>query len=163
MHYVLLYYIALHFGQLGCCGVNTYRDWNKNQYYNCSSEGKYNPSPLACSVPHSCCKVQDTLMVITFMTENNLICVHFWWKWKLGFLITLSAAFRRGFYFYFQAGVPNILCGNGVLKMVWISRNKIWWIWKIVTKCINHIYVTQSYKEMHICRQNINDVHVYLK
>lgn len=80
LHYVLLYYIALHFGQLGCCGVNTYRDWNKNQYYNCSSEGKYNPSPLACSVPHSCCKVQDTLMVITFMTENNLICVHFWWK-----------------------------------------------------------------------------------
>lgn len=80
LHYVLLYSIALHFGQLGCCGVNTYRDWNKNQYYNCSSEGKYNPSPLACSVPHSCCKVQDTLMVITFMTENNLICVHFWWK-----------------------------------------------------------------------------------
>uniref|UniRef100_K1PRQ8 Tetraspanin-33 n=1 Tax=Magallana gigas TaxID=29159 RepID=K1PRQ8_MAGGI len=62
---------------LGCCGVNSYRDWNKNQYYNCSSEGRYNPSPLACSVPHSCCKVQDTLM----------------------------------------AGVPNILCGNGVLKM----------------------------------------------
>eukprot|EP00105_Crassostrea_gigas_P014905 XP_011431738.1 PREDICTED: tetraspanin-33 [Crassostrea gigas] len=76
--YFLLFYIALgFFGQLGCCGVNSYRDWNKNQYYNCSSEGRYNPSPLACSVPHSCCKVQDTLM----------------------------------------AGVPNILCGNGVLKM----------------------------------------------
>ncbi|XP_022339766.2 tetraspanin-33-like [Crassostrea virginica] len=62
--------------ELGCCGVNTYRDWNKNQYYNCSNDGKGNPSPLACSVPHSCCRVQDIL----------------------------------------TPGVPNILCGNGVLK-----------------------------------------------
>jgi hypothetical protein len=49
--------------QLGCCGVKNYRDWNKNQYYNCSDDGRNNPSPLACSVPHSCCKVQDGLMV----------------------------------------------------------------------------------------------------
>lgn len=105
----LLYYIALFFfGQLGCCGVNSYRDWNKNQYYNCSSEGRYNPSPLACSVPHSCCKVQDTLMVSTLRTENNFyqICVQVWWKLKRFFLICISRelsilTFRLEFQTYY--------------------------------------------------------------
>ncbi|CAG2188931.1 tetraspanin-33-like isoform X1 [Mytilus edulis] len=41
-----------------CCGVQSYKDWNKNQYYNCSSSLLTNS--LRCSVPHSCCRVQDT-------------------------------------------------------------------------------------------------------
>uniref|UniRef100_A0A3B3YWF0 Tetraspanin-10 n=1 Tax=Poecilia mexicana TaxID=48701 RepID=A0A3B3YWF0_9TELE len=38
--------------QLGlqCCGVDTYRDWEVNIYYNCSA-----PGVLACGVPATCC------------------------------------------------------------------------------------------------------------
>lgn len=39
-----------------CCGVNTYTDWNENEYFNCTDG---NISPLRCTVPYSCCKVLD--------------------------------------------------------------------------------------------------------
>lgn len=35
---------------LQCCGVETYRDWARNLYFNCSS-----PGVQACGVPASCC------------------------------------------------------------------------------------------------------------
>ncbi|KAF4092640.1 hypothetical protein AMELA_G00023380 [Ameiurus melas] len=35
---------------LQCCGVDNYRDWEVNQYFNCSS-----PGMQACGVPPSCC------------------------------------------------------------------------------------------------------------
>ncbi|KAI5619102.1 tetraspanin-10 isoform X1 [Silurus asotus] len=35
---------------LQCCGVENYRDWEVNQYFNCSS-----PGVQACGVPPSCC------------------------------------------------------------------------------------------------------------
>uniref|UniRef100_A0A3P9MNV4 Tetraspanin-10 n=1 Tax=Oryzias latipes TaxID=8090 RepID=A0A3P9MNV4_ORYLA len=35
---------------LQCCGADTYRDWETNIYYNCSS-----PGVLACGVPATCC------------------------------------------------------------------------------------------------------------
>ncbi|XP_048746343.2 tetraspanin-33-like isoform X2 [Ostrea edulis] len=44
-----------------CCGVKQYDDWSKNEYYNCTGEGLGNPSPLACSVPYSCCRKQDSI------------------------------------------------------------------------------------------------------
>lgn len=36
---------------LKCCGVEGYKDWDLNIYFNCSS-----PSREACGVPFSCCK-----------------------------------------------------------------------------------------------------------
>ncbi|KAL4231235.1 Tetraspanin-33 [Mactra antiquata] len=41
-----------------CCGINGYKDWNKNMYFNCTKE---NPSGLRCGVPYSCCKDPDAL------------------------------------------------------------------------------------------------------
>ncbi|XP_061702465.1 tetraspanin-10 [Syngnathoides biaculeatus] len=35
---------------LQCCGADSYRDWEMNVYYNCSS-----PGVLACGVPATCC------------------------------------------------------------------------------------------------------------
>ncbi|XP_062472867.1 tetraspanin-10 [Pezoporus occidentalis] len=35
---------------LRCCGLGSYRDWEANQYFNCSA-----PGVQACSVPASCC------------------------------------------------------------------------------------------------------------
>ncbi|XP_071619946.1 tetraspanin-10 [Heliangelus exortis] len=35
---------------LSCCGLGSYRDWEVNQYFNCSS-----PGVQACGVPASCC------------------------------------------------------------------------------------------------------------
>jgi hypothetical protein len=39
------------FFQFLCCGASSYRDWEYNLYYNCSS-----PSQMRCGVPPSCCK-----------------------------------------------------------------------------------------------------------
>ncbi|XP_005096507.1 tetraspanin-17 [Aplysia californica] len=36
---------------LSCCGVQSYKDWELNIYFNCSS-----PGVEACGVPFSCCK-----------------------------------------------------------------------------------------------------------
>lgn len=40
--------------ELECCGSETYRDWEKNEYFNCSS-----PSIERCGVPFSCCATKD--------------------------------------------------------------------------------------------------------
>ena len=39
---------------LGCCGSRDAKDWEYNPYFNCSNVRKI---VSACSVPHSCCKV----------------------------------------------------------------------------------------------------------
>ncbi|NWZ00619.1 TSN10 protein, partial [Loxia curvirostra] len=36
---------------LQCCGLESYRDWERNLYFNCSS-----PGVQACGVPASCCR-----------------------------------------------------------------------------------------------------------
>ena len=36
--------------ELKCCGTLSYNDWQKNEYFNCSS-----PSVEKCGVPYSCC------------------------------------------------------------------------------------------------------------
>lgn len=49
---------------LKCCGVNDYNDWDRNEYFNCSS-----PSREACGVPFSCCKVDKSSKY--FMTNKQ--------------------------------------------------------------------------------------------
>lgn len=39
--------------QFQCCGVEGYKDWSHNVYFECSTN---NPSLEACGVPFSCCK-----------------------------------------------------------------------------------------------------------
>ncbi len=41
---------------LHCCGVNNYRNWESNIYFNCSS--KLVGSVEACGVPASCCRAE---------------------------------------------------------------------------------------------------------
>lgn len=40
--------------QLECCGIEGPKDWDRNVYFNCSSEVV--GSREACGVPFSCCK-----------------------------------------------------------------------------------------------------------
>lgn len=37
-----------------CCGIVSYKDWEANEYFNCSS-----PGPEACGVPRTCCQTED--------------------------------------------------------------------------------------------------------
>uniref|UniRef100_A0A3B4A651 Tetraspanin n=1 Tax=Periophthalmus magnuspinnatus TaxID=409849 RepID=A0A3B4A651_9GOBI len=47
-----------------CCGVESYKDWSKNVYFECSDE---NPSLEACGVPFSCCKPETNQTVLNTM------------------------------------------------------------------------------------------------
>ncbi|XP_028299939.1 tetraspanin-33 isoform X1 [Gouania willdenowi] len=47
-----------------CCGVQNYRDWSQNLYFQCSDS---NPSLEACGVPFSCCVLQQNQTVLNTM------------------------------------------------------------------------------------------------
>lgn len=40
-----------------CCGISSegFRDWSKNEYFNCTKDPTDNPSVERCGVPYSCC------------------------------------------------------------------------------------------------------------
>lgn len=68
---------------LHCCGVNNYRNWESNIYFNCSS--KLVGSVEACGVPASCCRMDyfhvrlfiSCIRVINiFRTTNNVVMEH---------------------------------------------------------------------------------------
>uniref|UniRef100_A0A8C5D6Z9 Zgc:113223 n=1 Tax=Gouania willdenowi TaxID=441366 RepID=A0A8C5D6Z9_GOUWI len=58
-----------------CCGVQNYRDWSQNLYFQCSDS---NPSLEACGVPFSCCVLQQN-QVKTY-SNNNIKISHFYYK-----------------------------------------------------------------------------------
>ncbi|XP_012728413.2 tetraspanin-33 [Fundulus heteroclitus] len=47
-----------------CCGVDDYKDWSNNVYFECSEN---NPSLEACGVPFSCCRHQENQTVLNTM------------------------------------------------------------------------------------------------
>lgn len=47
-----------------CCGVDSYKDWSKNIYFECSDT---NPSLEACGVPFSCCRPEANQTVLNTM------------------------------------------------------------------------------------------------
>ncbi|RUS89805.1 hypothetical protein EGW08_002417 [Elysia chlorotica] len=57
---------------LHCCGVDGYKDWESNMYFNCTS-----PGVEACGVPFSCCKPDNHQELINrhcgfgMMNENH--------------------------------------------------------------------------------------------
>ncbi|XP_072294614.1 tetraspanin-33 isoform X2 [Eucyclogobius newberryi] len=55
---------AIDFVQKKCCGVESYTDWSKNLYFECSDS---NPSLEACGVPFSCCRPETNQSVLNTM------------------------------------------------------------------------------------------------
>ncbi|XP_054646219.1 tetraspanin-33 [Dunckerocampus dactyliophorus] len=50
--------------KLQCCGVDGYKDWSRNVYFECSDS---NPSMEACGVPFSCCVVPSNQTMLNTM------------------------------------------------------------------------------------------------
>lgn len=62
--------------QLQCCGVETYKDWELNMYFNCSSPGRE-----ACGVPFSCCKPTEVGQKKLYFVCVS-VCNSFWFWHK---------------------------------------------------------------------------------
>lgn len=61
--------------QFQCCGVESYKDWSQNAYFECSDT---NPSLEACGVPFSCCvhlqnQVRNTLYKPSCVVHNRFM------------------------------------------------------------------------------------------
>ncbi|KAG8235141.1 hypothetical protein J437_LFUL012338 [Ladona fulva] len=56
--------VGIAFFQLQCCGIEGPKDWDKNNYFNCSSRDV--GSREACGVPFSCCKRKSNILGICF-------------------------------------------------------------------------------------------------
>lgn len=52
-----------------CCGISSegYRDWSKNEYFNCTERKEDNPSVERCGVPYSCCHAQTDGSLVNLM------------------------------------------------------------------------------------------------
>ena len=79
--------------QFECCGVgvDSYKDWSKNAYFNCS-EG--NPSAERCGVPYSCCVTENDIDVGDTPWEKRGESPDWVWvQWLLDWLLQHAVRF----------------------------------------------------------------------
>ena len=55
--------------QLQCCGIEGPKDWDRNNYFNCSSRDV--GSREACGVPFSCCKRKPNVSILLFVDRAS--------------------------------------------------------------------------------------------
>ncbi|XP_010001116.1 PREDICTED: tetraspanin-10, partial [Chaetura pelagica] len=95
---------------LRCCGLGSYRDWEANPYFNCSS-----PGAQACGVPASCCR--DALQNGSIANAQCGFGVLRWGDVAAGAAVHLGGCEARlGAWLRAQAG--GIAAGAAVLLLL---------------------------------------------
>ena len=71
--------------QLQCCGIEGPKDWDRNNYFNCSSSEI--GSREACGVPFSCCKRKTNVRKNTFIVKFIEVNIFFIFQCKKQIII----------------------------------------------------------------------------
>lgn len=113
--------------QFQCCGVESYKDWNKNEYYNCS--GTVLTNTLRCSVPHSCCKKQDNINV-SYFPFSSLFCTSSTNQYSSTFLM------KRVSYFSFLCQFCRIGQADHKSAMILLlNKSILMWVISLFPAC----------------------------
>ena len=107
--------------QLQCCGIEGPKDWDRNNYFNCSSRDV--GSREACGVPFSCCKRKPNVsmcwaLVYGALHVHGKTCVSLDLVWFVVLSFFIHPTLRHNTYFCM------VLTGYGISSCLDIATQK---------------------------------------
>ncbi|KAH8394348.1 hypothetical protein KR215_008874 [Drosophila sulfurigaster] len=101
--------------QFKCCGLSNagYHDWNKNEYFNCSS-----PSVEKCGVPYSCC-INATDIMCGYAVQQESVAAASKLIWTSGCIEIVRVWAERNLYM-----IAGVALGSALIQLLVIYLAK---------------------------------------
>jgi len=109
-----------------CCGINSegYKQWSKNEYFNCTERKEDNPSVERCGVPYSCCRPQTESSLVNLMCGFEVQALQNFEEvamkiYTKGCIPTITTMIQNNLY---TVGGVAIGIALSQLLVIWLSR-----------------------------------------
>jgi len=112
-----------------CCGISSegFRDWSKNEYFNCTKDKADNPSVERCGVPYSCCHSEGRIdgsdlvnLMCGFGVQEMKTAVEALEKINTkGCIPTIQTLIENNLYTVVGVAIGVAVCQ---LLVIWLSR-----------------------------------------
>jgi hypothetical protein len=113
--------------QLQCCGIEGPKDWDRNNYFNCSSRDV--GSREACGVPFSCCKRKPNVSMywaLVYGALHSKTCVSLDMMWFLVLSLFIHLTLRHK-----HTTAQCSQCMEFPVVLTLSYRSQAWTIWLI--------------------------------